>query len=157
MGNTSKGCGCSTLNNFTTCDNQSSTSSSDTEVVMDATTIHPTDQILIVRGGYKETRVYKGSWNDLSPETALLILAKATQSMPRIDPADGCSLWIDNGFIKIASGNANNLGMQSQAAFDQNLQISMENLPTSDPGNGKPWLCGGVIMIGQNRTTKGCR
>lgn len=146
-------CDCSPLSRLDMCDDETATSSADTEVIVDTNTIEPTDQILVLRG----QKVYKASWKDLSPKTALLILEQSTKTMPRTDPSDGCSLWIDGGFIKIASGDANNLGMQSQVAFDKNLQISIENLPTYDPGDGKPWLCGGVVMIGQNRTTQGCK
>lgn len=153
MAENKNGCGCSPLSRLDMCNDEITTPSADTEVITKTNKIEPNDQILILR----DYDVYKASWNDLSAETALLILKKATERMPKVDPSDGCSLWIDDGFIKIASGDAGNLGMQSQVAFDKNLQISIENLPISDPGNGKPWNCGGVVMIGQNKTTKGCK
>ncbi|CAK7192670.1 hypothetical protein COMNV_00875 [Commensalibacter sp. Nvir] len=72
--------------------------------------------------------------------------------MPRTDPADGMSLWLNNGAICLASGDANQLGTLSPPAMKQSLQAVMDTLPTHDPGDGSPWLNGGVLMRGTLKT-----
>lgn len=108
MAENSKGCGCSPLNHLEMSDEEETVSSTDIEIVMDATTIESTDQLLFVRKNGKETRVFQSNLSDLSPNTALLILSKAIQVMPKIDPMDGQSLWNNNGCICIASDPVSN-------------------------------------------------
>lgn len=103
MINEEKCYGCSSLNNFTTCNDQTNTASTDTEIVMDTNAIQITDQILLVRQNSTETRVYKAPLSDLSPQVSLLILSKVVQVMPKVDPMDGQSLWNNNGYICIAN------------------------------------------------------
>lgn len=103
MSGKKEGCGCSPLSRLDMSDEEETVSSTDTEIVMDVTTIEMTDQLLFVRKNCKETRVYKASLNDLSSSAALFLLSKAVQEMPKNDPQDGQSLWNNNGCICIAS------------------------------------------------------
>lgn len=153
MSKNKKGCGCSPLSRFDMCDEDTTTSSTDTEVVMDATTIQPTDQILIVRKNCKETKVYKASLNDLSPETALFILSKAVQGMSQQDPGDGFTLWNDDGFIRVASG-VEQQGRMGASALLASLKVLFEKLPKTDPGDGNPWNNGGFLVQGTNIESK---
>ncbi|MDI2091637.1 hypothetical protein [Commensalibacter oyaizuii] len=80
------------------------------------------------------------------------IIAKALQGLssvlPVSDPADGISLWIKDGCLAFASGDASRLGTMPPTAFEKSLREAFKILPTSDPGDGGPWLCGGMLMRG---------
>lgn len=95
---------CGVLDNYKVCDEEQMTASTNIEVIKDdATTIEPTDELIFVRKNCNTSRVYKGSWNDLDPKTALLILQKSILVMPKKDPEDGRSLWNNNGYLCVAS------------------------------------------------------
>lgn len=152
MSENKKGCGCSPLSRFDMCDEDTTTTSSDTEIVMDATTIEPTDQLIFVRKNCKETRVFQSSLKNLSPKTALLILSKAVQEMPQSDPGDGFTLWNDDGFIRVAGG-VEQQGRIGAGAFIASLEEVLKILPKTNPNNGLPWNNGGFLVQGTNTNT----
>ncbi|MDI2091464.1 hypothetical protein [Commensalibacter oyaizuii] len=141
-------CECGVLESLQICDEETQTTSHDIEVIENTDTILPTDQILVIRKHNDQTKIYSATFDELNSEVALSIIQNATQAMPRTDPADGCSLWLDDGFIRIASGDASRLGTMPPTAFEKSLREAFKILPTSDPGDGGPWLCGGMLMRG---------
>lgn len=146
---TNKDCG--SISNLEFCEQNSCSvaSSEATEIVNKTNTILSTDQILVLRNvNNNGQEVYKASFEDLDPEVALLILEKAAQVMSRTDPADGKSLWLDEGFVRVASGDPTMLGVMSPTALQKSLKEVFKSLPTCDPGDGSPWLNGGVLMQG---------
>lgn len=144
-----KCCDCSPLNNFTSCDEQSEVSSDDVEIISNANSILPTDEIIIIRKNCKGMRVYQASLNDLSPETALFILSKAIQAMPQEDVGDGYTLWNDDGFIRV-SGGVESQGRISAKALSLTLMELYKKLPKQNPNDGSPWNNSGFIMQGSN-------
>ncbi|CAI3959374.1 unnamed protein product, partial [Commensalibacter communis] len=131
-----KQCGCSLLDNYSVCNDQQTTNSDATETIQDTQQIFHTDQIIIIRKNGNRAEVYQAKFSDLAPEVALLIIKQATKAMPRTDPSDGCSLWIDEGFVRIASGDPSSLGSLSPTAMQKSLAEAFKILPTSDPGDG---------------------
>jgi len=150
-----KQCGCSPLDNYTVCNDQQTTNSDATETIQDTQQIFHTDQIIIIRKNGNRVEVYQAKFSDLAPEVALLIIKQATKAMPRTDPSDGRSLWIDEGFIRIASGDPTQLGTIAPTAMQKSLAEAFKVLPTSDPGDGGPWLNGGVLMRGSDSNLAG--
>lgn len=121
------------------------------DVVQKTNTILSTDQILVLRDvNGSEQEVYKASFNNLDPEVALTIMEKAIQVMSRTDPADGKSLWLDEGFLRVATGDLSYLGTLAPNAMQKSLKEAFKVLPTTDPGDGSPWLNNGVLMQGSN-------
>lgn len=120
-----------------------------TQIVQKTNTILSTDHILVLRNvNNNGQEVYKAAFNDLDPDVALFIMEKAIQVMSRTDPADGKSLWLDEGFIRVASGDPALLGTMAPSALQKSLKETFKFLPKCDPGDGSPWLNGGVLMQG---------
>lgn len=145
--------GCSMVSNLEFCEqNTSNTDRPDAvDVVQKTNTILSTDQILVLRDvNGSEQEVYKASFNNLDPEVALTIMEKAIQVMSRTDPADGKSLWLDEGFLRVATGDPSYLGTLAPNAMQKSLKEAFKVLPTMDPGDGSPWLNNGVLMQGSN-------
>lgn len=61
------------------------------------------DEILVIRTGGNGVQVYQGKVRELSSTAALFLLELAASIMPETDPADGKSLWLDQGFVRVAS------------------------------------------------------
>lgn len=142
---------CCAVSNLEFCDENScaSETSDAMQTVQKTNTILSTDHFLVLRNvNNKDHEVYRASFDDLDPEVALLIMEKAIQMMNRTDPADGKSLWLDEGFIRIASGDVSQFGTLSPTAMEKSLKEVLKILPTSDPGDGSPWLNGGILMKG---------
>ncbi|CAI3956860.1 LSm family protein [Commensalibacter communis] len=149
---------CCMVSNLEFCEQNScnETSSDAVEVVQKTNMILSNDQFLILRTlNGNEQGIYKAAFSDLAPEVALLIIEQATKAMPRTDPSDGRSLWIDEGFIRIASGDPTQLGTIAPTAMQKSLAEAFKVLPTSDPGDGGPWLNGGVLMRGSDSNLAG--
>lgn len=149
MSENRKECGCSPLNRLEMSDEEETVSSTDTEIVMDATTIEPSDQLLFVRKNCKETRVFQSSLENLSPKTALLILSKAVQAMDHFDPGDGFTLWNDDGFIRVAGG-VEQKGRMGASALIASLAEVLKILPKTNPNDGSPWNNCGFLVQGTN-------
>lgn len=149
MSENKKGCSCSPLNRLEMNDEEETILSTDTEIVMDATAIEPTDQLLFVRKNCKETRVFQSSLNNLSPKTALLILSKAVQAMARSDPGDGFTLWNDDGLIRVAGG-VEQQGRIGANALLSSMKEFFNILSTTNPNDGTPWNNGGFLSQGTN-------
>lgn len=106
------------------------------------------DELLVIRRHEGQSRIYQGKVRELGSEAALFLLEKAVLSMPCNDPADGRSLWLNNGVVCVASGDAGRFGTVSPETFTRSLRDALALLPTRDPGNGDPYLNGGVLMQG---------
>ncbi|MDI2112076.1 hypothetical protein [Commensalibacter nepenthis] len=144
---------CCMISNLEFCDGNSdeTPSSEAVEVVQKTNMILSDDQILVLRDiNGNGAEVYKAKLNNLDSEVALMIMERATQTMPRTDPANGRSLWLDEGFVRVASGDPSNFNSLSPTAMQKSLAEAFKILPTSDPGDGSPWLNGGVLMQGSN-------
>lgn len=142
---------CCMVSNLEFCDQNSNTmkASEAVDVVQKTNTILSTDQIIVLRTvNGSEQEVYKASLDDLDPEVSLVIMEKAIQVMSRTDPADGKSLWLDEGFVRVATGDPSYLGTLAPNAMQKSLKEAFKILPTTDPGDGSPWLNNGVLMQG---------
>lgn len=144
-------CNCHAVCDLQPCQEEMESCPAQVTSVQNTREILETDQVLLTREAGKGTELYQASLAELSPSFALSILEKAVLNMPRIDPADGQSLWLDHGVIRLASGDPSCLGAVSPAALEQSLKEIFKFLPTSDPGDGGPWLSGGVLMQGSRR------
>lgn len=104
----------------------------------------------------KNNNLFRANFDDLSAELALSILEKAVQIMPKTNPGDGVSLWLDNGTIRVASGDPADLGTMSPHALEQSLKNLLVTLPTSPPSDGGPWLDNGVLVFANPKKNNGC-
>lgn len=121
------------------------------DVVQKTNTILSTDQILVLRTvNRNEQEIYKANFDSLDPEVAIMIMEKAIQVMSRTDPADGKSLWLDEGFVRVATGDPSYLGTLAPNAMQKSLKEAFKVLPTTDPSDGSPWLNDGVLTQGSH-------
>lgn len=114
--------------------------------------INSKDTFLVIRNN----NLFRANFNDLSAELALSILEKAVQTMPKTNPGDGVSLWLDNGTIRMASGDPADLGTMSPNAFMQSFNNCTGILPTSSPPKGGFWLDHGVLVYNPPQKNNGC-
>lgn len=63
------------------------------------------DELLVIRKDGEQMQFYRARVEEFSSGAALYLLEKAVQSMSRTDPADGRSLWLNEGFVCLASGD----------------------------------------------------
>lgn len=77
------------------------------------------------------------------------------QFLSKTDPADGKTLWIKDGCLAFASGDPTLLGTIAPIAMQKSLKEAFKQLPTSDPGDGSPWLNAGFLVQGSNFKEKG--
>lgn len=112
------------------------------------------DLVIIMRPVKNEL----GSITEYVPQTitssdfCASIIAQSLQALgqilPKTDPADGKNLWMKDGCFAFASGDPAQFGVMAPYTMQQSLAEAFKILPTSDPGDGSPWLCGGVLMRG---------
>lgn len=156
MKNKNQECLCGCISDLEICEPETMMASDRVTMLNSTEAIRLQDEFLIIRKDKERTQFYLATLNDLGSEAALLLLEKAVQSMPKNDPADGRSLWLNDGFICLASGDASNYGMLAPSAFRQSLTRVLKTLPTTDPRDGSPWLCGGVLMQGSSDDEDEC-
>lgn len=143
-----KDCSCSGVCDLQFCDQENTTTSDQITVPKRTDEIELSDELLVIRKDKEQTCFYQAKLEDLSTEVALCLLEKAVQIMPRTDPADGRSLWLNEGFLCMASGDVSQLGVLPPSALERSLKEVFATLPTCDPGDGGPWLNGGTLMQG---------
>lgn len=101
-----------------------------------------------------ETHTIKAQ--DFVSSILLPALSELAHQLPRTNPGDGVSLWLDNGTIRIASNNPSDLGTMSPHALEQSLKNLLVTLPTSPPSDGGPWLDNGVLVFANPKKNNGC-
>lgn len=101
-----------------------------------------------------ETHTMKAQ--DFVSSILLPALSELARQLPRTNPGDGVSLWLDNGTIRVASGDPADLGTISQNAFEQSFKNYVSNIPTSQPSDGGPWVDNGVLVVASPENDDGC-
>lgn len=74
-------------------------------------------------------------------------LSNLARMLPRENPGDGVSLWLDNGIMRLASGDPADVGTMSPSAMHQSINNLLPMLPKSPPPNGGLWIDNGVLVM----------
>lgn len=148
MNNRKSDCQCEGVCNLEFCEQETIVASDQVTMLNSTNEIGLQDELLVIRKDGEQTQFYRARVEEFSSGAALYLLEKAVQSMSRTDPADGRSLWLNEGFVCLASGDVSRFGTVSPHGLSSALKEMFAMLPTQDPGDGSPWINGGFLMKG---------
>jgi len=129
MSNRKSDCQCEGVCNLEFCEQETIVASDQVTMLNSTNEIGLQDELLVIRKDGEQTQFYRARVEEFSSGAALYLLEKAVQSMSRTDPADGRSLWLNEGFVCLASGDVSRFGTVSPQGLSSALKECLRCFP----------------------------